>query len=215
MGVVTTLEPLHLGASYTIGSHILPGKPIVAISEIVKKKIKLDIGTCDEIIDGVKAERYDYGLIETPLFDDTLIYNEWMEDELVICSKMPLPESSNENDIHNYRLICRKEGSLTRMVISKFFSQWDLSYQSFWSLSEIDNATAAIQSVKWAKPNPEHPTVAIVSQLSIEHELQQKELYTSRIHNQPLVRKFYLIYKQENTQQQNVETIIRALKNWR
>ena len=73
----------NFGASYTIGSHILPGEPLQQLAQILESKIKLSINSCDKIIEGVKQQYFDIGLIESPLFDDALIYNKWMEDELV------------------------------------------------------------------------------------------------------------------------------------
>ncbi len=209
-----TTESFNLGASYTIGSHILPGEPINLISEQVDQKISLDITACDTIIAGVKEGRFDLGLIETPLFDDALEYKEWMEDELVICSKMPIPQSVTGSEIQNYRLIARKENSLTRIVITKFLKERGLSYQSFKSLSEIDNATAAIQSIKWSKPNIENPTVAIVSQLAIEDELRNNELHISRLDNNPMIRKFYLIYNKKDGDKEYVDKIIKILRSF-
>ncbi len=209
-----TTKSFNLGASYTIGSHILPGEPINLISQEVDQKISLDITSCDRIIAGVKEKKFDLGLIETPLFDDALEYKEWMEDELVICSKMPIPETLTASDIRNYRLIARKEDSLTRVVISQFLEKLGLSYHSFKSLSEIDNATAAIQSIKWSKPNRENPTVAIVSQLAIEDELKNNELHIARLEKNPMIRKFYLIYNKKNKDKNYIEEITKILKDF-
>ncbi len=210
-----TIDTIKLAASYTIGSYILPGKPISDISEKLHSKIQLDITTCDNIIDGVKRDEYNLGLIETPLFDDALVYKKWMEDELVICSKMPIPDSVDENEINRYRLIARKEDSLTRMVINDFLQKVGLSYQSFKSVSEIDNATAAIQSIKWSKPNRENPTVAIVSELAIEDELKREELYKSRIKDNPIIRSFYLIYNEKTYDDMDIDEIIKSLQNYK
>ena len=213
--VEDTIDTFKLAASYTIGSHILPGKPISDISEKLQSKIQLKITTCDKIIEGVKSNQYDLGLIETPIFDSSLIYKEWMEDELVICSKTSIPKSIDENELKQYRLIARKKDSLTRKVIANFLEKIGLSYYSFKSISEIDNATAAIQSIKWSKPNRENPTVAIVSQLSIEDELKREELHISRIKNHPLIRKFYLIYNPKSYNTIDIDEIIESLQNYR
>ena len=207
-------KPFYLAASYTIGSHILPGEPINLISQQVEQKISLEITSCDAIIAGVKEGRFDLGLIETPLFDNALEYKEWMEDELVICSKMPIPQKVTASEISKYRLIARREDSLTRVVISKFLKKIGLSYHSFKSLSEIDNATAAIQSIKWSKPNKENPTVAIVSQLAIEDELKHNELHISRLENNPMIRKFYLIYNKKSQDENHIEEITAILKRF-
>jgi DNA-binding transcriptional LysR family regulator len=203
-----------LGTSPTIGTLILPGKPLIEIGKRLDATIKLTIEPCDKIVAGVKNNTYDLGLIESPVFDDALVYKEWMEDELIVCSLKALPKNLNEDDLSHYNLLCRNRDSPTRMFISDFFDKVDLSYETFYSLSEIDNASAAIQGIKWSKPNKEHPTVAIVSQLAIEDELKKASLYQSRIKNSPMIRKFYLIYNKSDNEQSYIEDIIHYLQAW-
>ncbi len=203
-----------LGASYTIGSHILPDNPLINIGQRLNSKIKLTISTCDKIVESVKDKTFDLGLIESPIFDDGLVYKEWMEDELVVCSKIPLQDSLGEDELSTCKLLCRNVNSPTRMFITDFFEELGLSYETFHSLSEIDNVTAAIQGIKWSKPNIDHPTVAIVSQLAIEEELNKEVLHQSRIENKPMRRKFYLIYNKGDEDHSYVEDIIRYLQEW-
>ena len=201
-----------LGTSPTIGAHILPGDPLINIGQRLNSRIKLTIDTCDKIIEGVKNKTFDLGLIESPIFDDALVYKEWMEDELVVCSKVPLHEPLGEDELSHCKLLCRNINSPTRVFITDFFEKLGLSYDTFDSLFEIDNATSAIQGIKWSKPNSEHPTIAIVSQLAIEDELDKKVLYQSRIENKPMRRKFYLIYDKEGKDHLYVEDIIKYLQ---
>ncbi|MEA1954713.1 MAG: LysR substrate-binding domain-containing protein [Campylobacterota bacterium] len=205
-------QVFRLGSSYTIGSHILPGEPLINISEKLNSKIKLTISSCDKIVEGVKNREFDMGLIESPIFDDALVYKEWMEDELVVCSKMPMSSSLEESELSNCKLLCRNVNSPTRVFISDFFKELGLSYNTFHSLSEIDNATAAIQGTKWSKIKNEHPTIAIVSQLAIEDELDKALLHQSRIKNRPMKRKFYLIYDNSEQDDSHIEDIIRYLQ---
>ncbi len=205
-------ESFKIGTSPTIGTHILPGEPLINISERLNSKIKLTISTCDKIIEGVKNKEFDLGLIESPIFDDALVYKEWMEDELVVCSKIPLHDPLGEDELSHCKLLCRDVDSPTRVFITNFFKKLDLSYETFDSLFQVDNATSAIQGIKWSKPNSEHPTVTIVSHLAIEDELDKEVLYESRIKNKPMRRKFYLIYDKECEDDSYVEDIISYLQ---
>ena len=207
-------KTFRLGTSPTIGTLILPGKPLIEIGKRLDATIKLTIEPCDKIVAGVKNNTYDLGLIESPVFDDALVYKEWMEDELIVCSLKALPKNLNEDDLSHYNLLCRNRDSPTRIFISDFFDKIDLSHETFYSLSEIDNASAAIQGIKWSKPNKEHPTVAIVSQLAIEDELKKASLHQSRIKNSPMIRKFYLIYNKSDNEQSYIEDIIHYLQAW-
>lgn len=205
-------KSFRLGTSPTIGAHILPGDPLLNIAERLNSTIKLTVATCDKIIEGVKKKELDLGLIESPIFDDALVYREWMEDELVVCSKIPLQDSLGEEELSHCKLLCRNINSPTRMFITDFFEKLGLSYKTFDSLFEIDNVTSAIQGIKWSKPNSSHPTVAIISQLAIEDELDKELLYQSRIKNQPMRRKFYLIYDKKDGNHSYVEDIIKYLQ---
>ena len=207
-------KSFNLGTSPTIGAHILPGDPLINIGQRLNSKIKLTIATCDKIIEGVKKKELDLGLIESPIFDDALVYKEWMEDELVVCSKIPLHDPLGEDELSHCKLLCRNINSPTRVFITDFFKDLGLSYETFDSLFEIDSATSAIQGIKWSKPNSEHPTVTIVSQLAIEDELDKEILFQSRIENKPMRRKFYLIYDKEVEDHSYVEDIIRYLQEW-
>jgi len=201
-----------LGTSPTIGTLILPGEPLTNIGERLNATIKLTIEPCDRIVAGVKNKTYELGLIESPVFDDALVYQEWMQDELVVCSLKQLPKSLNAEELSHYTLLCRNIQSPTRMFINDFLDKVDLSYETFYSLSEIDNASAAIQGIKWSKPNSEHPSVAIVSQLAIEDELKKESLHQSRIKDKPMIRKFYLIYDKSEGTPTYVEDIIAYLQ---
>lgn len=205
-------KSFHLGTSPTIGTHILPGKPLINISERLNSKIKLTIATCDKIIEGVKDKELDLGLIESPIFDDALVYKEWMEDELVVCSVIPLQDSLGADELSHCKLLCRNVNSPTRIFITDFFKKLDLSYETFDSLFEIDNATSAIQGIKWSKPNSERPTVTIISHLAIEDELDKEVLYESRIGNKPMCRKFYLIHNRDDRDYSYVNDIIKYLQ---
>lgn len=201
-----------LGTSPTIGAHILPGDILINISERLNSKIKLTIDTCDKIIEGIKKKELDLGLIESPIFDDTLVYKEWMEDELVVCSKIPLQDPLGEDELSHCKLLCRNVNSPTRIFITDFFEKLGLSYETFDSLFEVDNTTSAIQGIKWSKPNSEHPTITIVSQLAIEDELDKEVLYQSRIENKPMYRKFYLIYDKKEGKHSYIEDIVKYLQ---
>ncbi len=206
-------ETYKLAASYTIGSYILPGEPMDRIKKIVDKKIQLSIIPCDEILAGVRAGEFEIALIESPLEDRELTFKEWKSDELVVCSKAPLSDNFGAEEIASCKLICRPEGTLTRDYVTNFLKNFNLSYNSFKSLLEIDNPTAMIQSIKWSKPNQDNPTIAIVSQLAIESELAYKELYQSQINNTPMKRKFHIVYNKKNSDMETIDNIIASLQD--
>jgi DNA-binding transcriptional LysR family regulator len=187
-----------LGASHTIGSYILPGEAIDTIQKHVEGKIKLTVAPCNEIVKAIKEKKLDMGFIESPILDDELTYHEWMEDELIVCSKKELPYSLSRANLKSCRLICREKESLSRKFIQSFLETQGLSYDDFYAISEVDNPTAIIQSIKWSRPSAPITSVAIVSKIAIEYELKYHDLYGSTINNLPIVRKFYILYREES-----------------
>jgi DNA-binding transcriptional LysR family regulator len=201
-------KPFQLGASYTIGSYILPGEKIDDIHEKVNRKIKLTVAPCDQIVKGVREKKLDLGFIESPVFDDNLSYIDWMDDELVVCSKKKLPSSLKEEDLHHCRIVCREKGTLSRKFIENFLYEQGLSCYDFASISEVDSPIAIIQSIKWSKPHAPITAVAIVSKIAIEYELKYNDLYESCINNTPIIRKFYIIYRKDSNYIDIIKEII-------
>jgi DNA-binding transcriptional LysR family regulator len=187
-----------LGASHTIGSYILPGENIDTIQQHIDGKIKLTVAPCDKIVQAIKEEKLDLGFIESPILDDELSYEEWLDDELIVCSKKELPLSLLKDDLEKCRLVCREKDSLSRIFIEDFLNAQGLSHESFHTLSEVDNPTAIIQSIKWSRPSASITSVAIVSKVAIEYELKYNDLYASMINNKPIIRKFYILYREES-----------------
>jgi DNA-binding transcriptional LysR family regulator len=192
------VETFNIGASYIIGSYILPGEPIYKISKTLNQKIKLNITECDKIVAGVERGEFNLGLIENPIFKRGLIYKEWLRDELVLCSKVKLPDELDIFWLNRLNLITRDDKSPTKDTISKFLKKAGLSYRDFNSTIRADNPTALIQGVKWSRPDSKNPTVSIVSKIAIDDEVRAGKLHISRIEGLSMVRTFYIVYRRDN-----------------
>ena len=197
-----------LAASYTIGSYVIPGECLNSISESIGNDVVLSIDVTDKIIEGLKERRFDVGLIESPLFDDDLVYREWFDDELVLFSNTPLPKAINTEELYEFKWVCREEGSHTRKLIGEVFEELGVSCKSFKVLSEVSNTTAALQSVKRAKVNPTEPTVSVISKHAIAEEVARGELHESRIYGFPMTRKFYIVYTKENKNNVFIDNVV-------
>ncbi len=191
-------DKFRVGASQIIGSFILPGEIIDTIYQEVNRKIKLTVAPCKEIVKAIKEKKLDLGFIEFPLFDDSVVYREWIEDEMVVCSKKSLPNSLGRDDLNQCRIVCNARGEYSREFIEEFLENQELSIYDFDAIFEVDNVTSIIQSIKWSKPHAPITTIAIVSSLAIEYELKYKDLYQSSINSTSLVRKFYIIYREDS-----------------
>jgi DNA-binding transcriptional LysR family regulator len=197
-----------LGASFTIGSYVIPGECLNTLAENIGNDVNLSIDSSDKIIAGIKDKKFDVGAIEVPIFDDNLIYREWFDDELVIVSNTQLPKFIRTEELYDFKWVCREEGSHTRKLISEVFEELGVSCNSFNVLSEVSNTTASLQSVKRAKIDKNQPTVTVLSKHAVIDEVRKGELYESRMYGFTMTRKFYIVYSKENKNNAFVDNVV-------
>jgi len=197
-----------LGASYTIGTYVIPGECLNEMSEAINNDVNLSIDVSDSIIQKLKDRKLDVGLIESPVMDSDLIYREWVEDELVVCSNVPIPKSLKTEELYNYRWICREETSHTRKIVTEVFEELGVSCKSFDVISEVSNTTAVLQTIKRSKKDVEKPVVTIISRHAIADEVARGELFESKLRGYTMTRKFFIVYTKENKHNAYVDNVV-------
>jgi len=197
-----------LGASYTIGTYVIPGECLNAMSKAINNDVNLSIDMSGNIIEKLKERKLDVGLIESPVMDSDLIYREWLEDELVVVSNVPIPKILKTEELYDYRWVCREESSHTRKVVSEVFEDLGVSCKSLDVVSEVSNTTAVLQTIKRSKKNEEKPVVSIISRHAIADEVANGELFESRLRGYTMTRKFYIVYSKENKHNAYVDNVV-------
>jgi DNA-binding transcriptional LysR family regulator len=197
-----------LGASYTIGTYVIPGECLNEMSDTINNDVNLSIDNSETIIQKLKDRKLDVGLIESPIIDSDLIYREWVEDELVVCSNVPIPKSLKTEELYEYRWICREETSHTRKVIAEVFEELGVSCKSFDVISEVSNTTAILQTIKRSNKDTNKPVVTILSRHAVEDEFAKGELFEARLRGYTMTRKFYIVYTKENKHNAYVDNVV-------
>lgn len=197
-----------LGASFTIGTYIIPGQCLNTMSKAINNDVKLSIDVSENIIEQLKERKLDVGLIESPIFDNDLIYREWLEDELVVVSNVPLPKILKTEELYDFQWICREEGSYTRRVVADVFDELGVSCKSFNVLSEVSNTTAVLQTIKKASKDESKPVVSIISKHAIEDEVAKGQLFEARLRGYTMTRNFYIAYSKENKHNAYVDNVV-------
>ncbi len=198
----------HLGASFTIGNYVIPGNCLNAMGKAIHNDVALTIRSSEEIIEALKDRKFDVGLIESYVQDNTMIYREWLEDELVVFSNQPIPKVLKTEDLYDFKWICREEGSHTKRIVADVFDEIGVSCSSFDVLSEVSNETAVIQTIKRSDKDSETPVVSIISKHAISDEVQDGELFEARIRGYEMNRKFYIVHSKENKHNAYVENVV-------
>ncbi len=200
-----------IGASFTIGNYILPNY-LNRIKEKVKNDILVKIDLSRYIIEQLKDKKIDIAMVEAPGFDDSMLYREWMEDELVLFSNSPIPKYVKKEDLHNFDWVCREEESHTRQLVASVFEEMEIDCKTFNVKSIVSSSTAVKQSILKA-PKGERATVSIISKFVIEDEVKNGTLYSAKIRGYKFKRDLYIAYLKERKHDAYIDGMIDFLMN--
>ena len=208
LNIINKKITFHLGASFTIGNYVIPGKCLNTMGDAIHNDIALTIRSSEEVIGGLKDRKFDVGLIESYIQDNSMIYREWLEDELVIFSSSPIPKVLRTEDLYDFKWICREDGSHTKRIVTDVFDEIGVSCSNFDVLSEVDNTTAVLQTIKRSNKDESSPVVSIISRHAISEEVQNGELFEARIIGYQMLRNFYIVYSKENKHNAYVDNVV-------
>lgn len=184
-----------IGASFTIGNYILPDF-LNDLKDGIKNDVLLRVDTTKPIMDQLIDKKIDMAMIESPIFEEGVIYREWLDDELIVFSNSPLPKYIKKEDLDKFNWICREEGSHTRKIINEAFEEIGVDCNTFNLVSVVTSPTAVKQTILKASKSAT-PTVSITSKYVIEDEVKNGTLYAARIKDYKLARHLYIAYLKE------------------
>ena len=185
-----------IGASFMIGNYILPDF-LTQIQDAIKNDVMIKVNDSDLITNELLDKRIDLALLESPVFQDGIIYREWMDDELVLVSKTPLPKIVKPEELNSFRWVCREEESHTRQIIKAEFEKVGVDCNSFELRSVVTSSTAVKQTILKSSIIDGIPTVSIISKHMIDERIEKGELFYARVKGLKLTRKLYLAYNKE------------------
>ncbi|MDD3463765.1 MAG: LysR family transcriptional regulator [Sulfurospirillaceae bacterium] len=195
-----------LGASFMIGNYLLP-EFLNEIQEAIKNDVMLKVDNSEEMTNQLLDKKIDLALLESPIFTDTIIYREWMEDELVVASRSPLPKILKKDDLFNYAWICREEESHTRKIIHEAFDTIGVDCQNF-KLKSIVTSSTAVKQTLLKSQIEEYPTVSIISKHIIADEVENGTLHCAKVKGLKLTRMLYLAYSKERKHDAFMDSVI-------
>jgi len=202
-----------IGASFTIGNFIIPGKCLNNIKKVIQNDVQVKVEVSRQVIDDILDKQIDLGLIESPVFEDDVVYREWLEDELVVFSNQPLPRTLKPEDLKNFRWICRDEASHTRRMVKDVFEEIGIECKNLDVLYEVDSsATLKATILKADKQDGEPPVVSFISHVAITDELERGELFEARIRGHRIKRKLYIAYSKERKHDAFIENVVNYLQ---
>jgi len=198
------------GTSNAIGNYILPTF-LNDIKEKINNDVSVDISSSAKSIESLKDKKVDMALIESPIFEEGIIYREWLEDEIVLFSNQKLPKKVKNEDIQSFKWVCRNPNSHTRKLFKEALENSNMQdCESFNIVSEASSPTAIMQTVLHSSKE-DVPTVSIVSAHAIKDYVKNGILFESRLPDIKMQRKLYIAYLKERKHDAFVDTVINYL----
>jgi DNA-binding transcriptional LysR family regulator len=195
--------PFLIGASPTVGNYNLP-ECIKYFKSLIKKDINLIIKSNNELLDEADKGILDMVFV-TKKKNNSLIYEKWMEDELVVFSNKPLPEKIDMEELKNYNMICREANSSTRDFIKKVFEEKNFDCDSLNIVGVVHNSTALKNTIL----NSNEQVVSIISKSVIKEEVKHKKLFIAKVNGLNLKRNTYIGYKEKTKEIEAILNFIR------
>jgi DNA-binding transcriptional LysR family regulator len=198
------------GASNAIGNYILPTF-LNNIKTQIDNDVSVNVSSSAKAIEELKDKKVDMALIESPIFEDGIIYREWLEDEIVIFSNQKIPRRVKNEDLLKFRWVCREPNSHTRKVFKEALDTTGLSdCDNFNIISEASSPTAIVQTILHSNKE-EIPTVSIVSTHAIKDYVKSGILFEARLPEIKMKRKLYIAYLKDRKHDAFIDTVINYL----
>jgi len=200
------------GASIVIGNYILPTF-LNEIKEKIQNDVSLNVDVSSNIIEQLKDKKIDMALIESPVFEDGIIYREWVEDEISIFSNQPIPKRLKNEDLLSYKWVCRDKDSHTRKLFKESLESIGFADCDSFNLTTVATSPTTIVQTVLHSSKTDTPTVSIVSKFAIEELVKAGILHEAKLPNVKMKRKLYIAYLKDRKHDAFIENVINYLSH--
>ncbi|WP_199614396.1 selenium metabolism-associated LysR family transcriptional regulator [Paenibacillus alkalitolerans] len=192
---------LDIGASTTIGEHVLPYLLGNFKRQYPSVLLRMRIGNSQTIVDQLLKNEIHLGFIEAPIFHPLLQHFPFLEDELVaVCSdgyEHPLlakKESMALKDLRDIPLILREQGSGTRQIINESLQNVNFNPNELNVVMELGNTESVKAAVEAGIG------ITILSKSAILKELKLGTLRIVNVKGVRFKRYFYIVSDKNKAQ---------------
>jgi DNA-binding transcriptional LysR family regulator len=203
---------ISLGASSTIGNHLLPAVITDFKKTHLKIKVHMLVGNTKRVIELLNSGNIDLGLVEGEVIRQKMIVEKLIADELLLIVPSYHPWAKKKevsiSELVKEPFIFREGGSGTRQIIEKFFARHGISPQDM-KITMVLGSTVAI---KEAVENG--LGVSIISRWAAWKESKYKTLHLLRIKEERVLREFSLIINKHAVSTHAVDEFLTYLKSY-
>lgn len=185
---------LRIGASSTISQYLIPKVLAAFYKRYPKIELFLFNGNSFEVEQKLIENEIDMALVENEASQANIKYIDFLEDEIIVVAGSHSVFSKHKtislSDLSEIPLVLREKGSGTLQVIQNALDKHQVRLSQLQIVMHL-GSTEAIKNFL-----SDFDGIAMVSEKSVEKELQLKELIKVKVKNVSLQRKFRIALKQ-------------------
>ncbi|CAN7257039.1 selenium metabolism-associated LysR family transcriptional regulator [Peribacillus frigoritolerans] len=200
---------MKIGASFTIGEYYLPKVLAEFAAQYPMVDIQIIISNSNDVIQGIRSNNLDIGLIEGETDYKDIDVMPFMNDEMIVVVPPDHPLSQMDliegNMLHNQTWVLREQGSGTRTYSDKLLSSLELNIKKTFIFTSIQGVKEAVMAGLG---------IALLSRLTVQKELKSNELKTFHLKNEPLIRPFSIVKKLDFEASKAMELFLRKVEEF-
>ena len=189
---------IRVGASFTIGEYILPKVLADYASQFPLVDVQIIISNSEEVMEGVKTNQLDIGLIEGQTSAQDVHIESFMEDEMtvVVPSNHPLSQMRliEKDMLQNQIWILREVGSGTRTYMDKFISEWGLTIKRSFVFSSNEGVKEAVKAGLG---------IALLSKWTVSEETN--DILSLPLKNKKITRPFSIVQNKNSDESKAIQ----------
>ncbi|MFY0802759.1 selenium metabolism-associated LysR family transcriptional regulator [Peribacillus frigoritolerans] len=200
---------MKIGASFTIGEYYLPKVLAEFAAQYPMVDIQIIISNSNDVIQGIRSNKLDIGLIEGETYYKDIDVRPFMNDEMIVVVPPDHPLSQMDliegNMLQNQTWVLREQGSGTRTYSDKLLSSLELNIKKTFIFTSIQGVKEAVMAGLG---------IALLSRLTVQKELKSNELKTFHLKNEPLIRPFSIVKKLDFEASKAMELFLRKVEEF-
>jgi DNA-binding transcriptional LysR family regulator len=185
---------LRIGASSTISQYLIPSAIAAFHSRYPDIKFNLLNGNSFDMEQKLLNNEIDLALVENTNSNSNIKYTDFLDDEIVLVTGSQSVYAKRKNislsDLQEIPMVLREKGSGTLQVIQKTLAKQNIHLDKLNILIHL-GSTEAIKNFLC-----DFDGIALVSEKSIEKELELKRIVKLRVKEVSIQRKFRLAWRQ-------------------
>jgi len=205
--------PLHIGASTTAASYLLPQVLYSFLKKHPEVQIQLSVSNTEGIMDDLQNGRIDLGIVEGKVKFLNIFAEEIAEDEIVIIASEDNPLTAKQtllaSDLVSQSFIMPETGSGLREFIEDFFQASKIEPKDIKVSMTLANPELIIQMVQSGLG------ISFVSKWSIFRAIQEGTIKILKLSGKRLQRKFYMINLSKEPSSMVTRAFIELVRGYR